>query len=173
MDGKERREEILSILRNSKVAVSGSGLAKKLGVSRQVIVQDIALLRAVDKNILATSKGYMLFQSQEKYFRCLTVMHTPEQIEDELLTIINLGGHVLDVIVAHDVYGQISVDLNIETVVDVRDFCQKISQSNSKPLNILADGMHMHTIEATSIEKLDRIEEALLTKGYLRMEETF
>lgn len=107
MQGKERREKILEILENRKEAISGSELAKMLGVSRQVIVQDIALLRAVNKNIISTTKGYLLYyQEEEKANRCFLVKHTTEAIEDELCTIVDKGGRILDVIVAHDIYGQ-------------------------------------------------------------------
>lgn len=168
MEGERRRVEILNILTKSDRAVSGSELAKILGVSRQVIVQDIALLRAVNKNILATSKGYLLFQqNRERYLRCFKVYHTKEAIADELNLIIDNGGRVIDAIVEHDVYGQISVDLNLESRNDVKEFCKKIESSNIKPLNSLADGVHIHTVEASSEVILNNIERALNEEGYL------
>ena len=51
MDGNKRRQAIIDILKNSLQPVSGTYLAKTLQVSRQVIVQDIALLRAGDYDI--------------------------------------------------------------------------------------------------------------------------
>lgn len=169
MEGEQRRVELLNILKRSDRAVSGSELAKLLGVSRQVIVQDIALLRAVNKNILATSKGYLLYQQhRETYHRCFKVNHSSEAIADELYLMIDNGGHVLDLIIEHDVYGQICVDLNLETRNDVAEFCRKIQESKAKPLNILADGDHMHTVSATSEVILNNIERALGEKGYLQ-----
>ena len=169
MEGDRRREEILKILKNSSRAVSGSGLAKMLGVSRQVIVQDIALLRAVNKNILATSKGYLLYQQhKENHHRCFSVRHSSEAIRDELMTVIDNGGQVLDIVVEHDVYGQICVDLNLENRADVEEFCRKIEKSRAKPLNILADDDHVHTVAASSEVILDNIERALRDKGYLK-----
>ena len=167
-DGENRRKQILEILNQTETPISGTQLAKRLSVSRQVIVQDIALLRAIEKNIIATTKGYMLFHKQtEKYYRCFFVNHGTKEIEDELLIITQNGGKILDVIIDHDVYGQISVDLGIENVKDVKDFCDKIHNSKAKPLNILADGKHMHTVEASSEVILNNIEQALLKKGYL------
>lgn len=168
MEGKERRERLLEILKNSSAPVSGSELSKQLGVSRQVIVQDIALLRAVNKNILSTTKGYILYyQEKQKVNRCFLMKHTTDQIEDELCTIVDCGGKVLDVIVAHDIYGEISTDLIIGTRQDVYDFVDKVKSKNVMPLKELTDGVHLHTVEADSEEILDRIEEALKGKKYL------
>lgn len=55
MEGEKRREQLIALLKQADIPVSGTDLAKRLGVSRQVIVQDIALLRAVNKNILSTN----------------------------------------------------------------------------------------------------------------------
>ena len=168
MEGERRRDKLLEILKASTEPVSGSELAKRLGVSRQVIVQDIALLRAINKNILATTKGYILYyHSKEKHNRGFLVNHTNEEIVDELYTIIDNGGKVLDIIVEHDVYGQISVDLILESRKDVDGFYKRLVESDSKPLKILADGNHIHTVEASSETILDNIERALKMKGYL------
>lgn len=168
MEGEARRNELIKILSDSENAVSGSALAKRLGVSRQVIVQDIALLRAVNKNILATTKGYVLFTREaRRYHRSFYVNHSNSEIEDELMTIIDNGGKVMDVIIEHDVYGQISVDLILETPQDVVDFCKALSRSKTKPLNLIANGVHYHTVEAKSEVILDNIARGLKEKGYL------
>lgn len=168
MEGKERRDQIIQILKSNKEPISGSEIAKRLGVSRQIIVQDIALLRAVNKNILSTTKGYILYyQDKEKVNRCFLVKHTTDEIEDELCTIVDFGGKVLDVIVSHEIYGQIATDLIIVTRQDVYEFVEKIKTKKTVPLKELADGVHFHTVEADSEEVLDRIEEALAKKNYL------
>ncbi|HAB62229.1 MAG TPA: DNA-binding transcriptional regulator, partial [Lachnospiraceae bacterium] len=139
-----------------------------LGVSRQVIVQDIALLRAVNKNILSTTKGYLLYyQEAEKVNRCFMVKHTNDLIEDELCTIVDHGGKVLDVIVLHDIYGEIRTDLIISNRKDVYDFVKKVNEKQTVPLKELTDGTHLHTVEADSENVLDNIEVALREKGYL------
>lgn len=166
--GEKRREEIMHILGREEEAVSGSELAKRLGVSRQVIVQDIALLRAVNKNILSTTKGYILYQQdEEKVNRCFAVKHSTDDIEDELCIIVDNGGRVLDVIVSHDIYGEITADLIIKTRQDVYDFVQQVKSKNTTPLKELTDGTHLHTVEADTEEILDRIEEKLREKNYL------
>ena len=111
MDTENRRYQILKLLENQHKPVSGTVLSKLFGVSRQVIVQDIALLRAENKEILSTNKGYVLFKpveedgSKKRVFR---VTHSMENMEDELNCIVDNGGYVLDVLVDHDLYGQIS-----------------------------------------------------------------
>lgn len=167
MDGKTRRQEILHILEQSKEPISGNALASRLGVSRQVIVQDIALLRT-GYPILATAQGYLFYASPERSFRrAFLVRHNNEQIRDELMTIISYGGRVLDVAVEHDVYGQLRADLNLSTAQDVEHFCLLLKKSSSGPLFPISAGIHLHTVEADSVRQLDQIEQALLEKGYL------
>lgn len=167
MDGKTRRRQIIQELSQSSQALSGSTLAAKMGVSRQVIVQDIALLRT-EFPILATAQGYVLYApATPKYARAYLVKHTPEQIHDELSSIINLGARVLDVIVEHDVYGQLRADLNLATIRDVDEFCIRLAKSTCGPLFPISHGIHLHTVEASSEKTLDDIEKVLEKKGYL------
>lgn len=168
MEGDLRRDRIIEILTKSKKPVSGTELSEMLKVSRQVIVQDIALLRAVNKDILSTNKGYILHSDTKTgYNRTFYVFHDDSHIEDELNTIVDNNGRVLDVVVEHDIYGQINVDLIINSRRDVKEFMEKIKNNHTKPLNILTDGMHYHTVEADSKKDLDIIEEELRNKGYL------
>ena len=170
MEGDERRKKILGILHEESAPVSGTGLARMLGVSRQVIVQDIALLRATDKNILSTNKGYLLFdagQGMGRKRRDFKVKHQDEEILDELNTIVDFGGKVRDVVVEHGIYGQISADLIINSRADAEAFVKKVEEYKTKPLNDLTHGVHFHTVEADSEEILDRIGKELEKKGYL------
>jgi len=171
MEGKDRRERLIALLQQADTPISGTELAKQLGVSRQVIVQDIALLRAINKNILSTNKGYLLHvpeRGKDCVKRSFAVSHTKEQIQDELYTIVDYGGKVLDVVVEHDIYGQIMVDLILCNRLDVDEFVERIENSKSRPLKVLTDGEHWHTVEATSEKALDKIEEKLRERGYLR-----
>lgn len=161
MDGKIRRNKIIETLQNGSEPISGSTLAKLMGVSRQVIVQDITLLRTAYP-IIATAKGYLLYPATEKkYRRTYCVKHTIEQTKDELNTIVDLGGKVLDVMVEHDLYGEIHADLLLSCRQEVDEFCALLEKSKSGPLNIVGCGVHYHTVEAASEEILDRIEKAL------------
>ena len=166
----ERRDQIMKILEQSDKPVSGMEFAKLLHVSRQVIVQDIALLRAENKNILSTNRGYLLYRvpdERKKIQRIVYVNHTKEQIRDELYTIVDIGGKVLNVMIEHDIYGQISANLLLSTRKDVDKFVSRVEHADTRPLNCLTDGTHYHTIEAESEEILDEIEEELEKKKYL------
>lgn len=169
LSGEERRNQILEILEKSTEPVSGTALSKLLGVSRQIVVQDVALIRAVNKNIMATNKGYILFVQKEdnRKHRTICVKHTKEQTADELNTIVDLGGRVLDVVVDHEIYGQIMVDLIINNRLDVEDFLKKVEKHGAAPLNALTNGVHYHTITADSEETLNAIEDKLRKKGYI------
>lgn len=163
VEGDVRREKLLDILKNSSGPVSGSSLSRLLGVSRQVIVQDIALLRAGNAEIFATPKGYILYTQgpAKKYRRSFMVNHTKEQIVDELSLIVDNGGKVLNVIVAHDVYGQIQADLILENKQDVMEFYERMGSSKAGPLLQISNGVHIHTVEAASERILDNIERDL------------
>ena len=170
LNGEERRAELIKILENSTKPISGTELARQFQVSRQVIVQDIALLRAINKNILATNKGYVLFREVEqknKVQRSVCVCHEDHDILNEFECILDFGAKILDCTVEHEVYGQISVDLVIQSMEDARKFVVQLEKCDSKSLNILTDGIHYHTIEAASARVLDAVERALDEAGYL------
>ena len=170
MDGDSRRVSIVEILKQEKQPISGTELAKRFGVSRQIIVQDIALLRAVNKNILSTNKGYLLYEVDKNTDVCrrsIKVRHTDNQILDELYTIVDQGGKVRDVVVEHDIYGQITVDLIINCRLDADNFVKQVKENKTKPLNELTGGVHYHTVEAPNEEVMNRIREELGEKGYL------
>lgn len=157
IDGKIRRNHILDILKNANEPVSGSALAKQMGVSRQVIVQDITLLRTAFP-ILATAKGYLLYPATEKKCRrTFCVRHSKEETKNELNIIVDHGGKILDVMVEHDVYGEIRADLMLSCRKEVDEFCKRLGMSKSGPLNIIGSGIHYHTVEAASEEILDEI----------------
>ena len=161
MEGKSRRKKIIEILKAETLPVSGSQLAKMTGVSRQVIVQDITLLRT-EYSIFATAKGYFLHQEKlEKSRRIFCVKHELKETKKELYAVVDRGGKVLDVMVEHDVYGQIRADLMLSCRKEVDDFCALLEKSKSGPLNILGHGVHYHTVEAQNEVILDEIEKEL------------
>lgn len=169
-DGLKRRLGIIELLSTRTQPVSGTELARQFGVSRQVIVQDIALLRAENRNILSTNKGYLLFHPQAKdpfYKEVICVKHDRQQILDEMLSIVEYGGHMLDVSIDHDLYGQIRSDLVIDSPEDAREFVRRVKESTSKPLCLLTDDYHYHTIAAPSEKILKLIKQELKEKGYL------
>ncbi len=169
LDGKERRERIIELLMNTRTPISGTELAKVLGVSRQIIVQDIALLRAKNREIISTNKGYLLFKpvGNDGAQAVVMVKHNSDEIYDEFATIVELGGRVLDVSIDHDYYGQIQIDLVINDLNDAEEFVQKMKESKSQPLKCLTGDIHYHTIAAPSEKVLQLIRKELKQKGYL------
>jgi len=169
--GENRRTQILELLREQGTPLSGGALAKALGVSRQVIVQDIALIRAENHRILSTNKGYIYRTSSAQDTqpkRVFFVKHTTEEVLDEFLTVIELGGKILDVAVEHEIYGQIRADLLIETVQDAKEFAERLGTCQDNPLKVLTDDFHYHTVAAPSEKLLDLIQLELKQKGYLQ-----
>lgn len=164
--GTGRRKKILEMIRQSSSPLSGSALGAETGVSRQVIVQDIALLRTMGYPILSTAKGYVINKSRQAV-RLFKVCHTNEQTEEELLTIVDLGGCIIDVMVNHRVYGRMSAPLNIRNRRDVCVFMNNIKSGKSTPLMNVTSGYHFHHISADQEVILDEIEEALQKKAFL------
>lgn len=144
----------------------GGTLAKELNVSRQIIVQDISLLRANGATIFSTNKGYLL-QEDRKYSRVFKVYHTDDQVEEELSTIVDAGGQIRDVFVYHKVYGVLKADMGIKSRRDIRAYMEEISTGKSSLLKNVTSGYHYHTIDAESEEILDAIQEELQQKGFL------
>jgi len=168
MNSESRRKTINEMLEVSKNPIKGSTLAKDMGVTRQVIVKDIAILRAQGKKIISTSEGYIKQEDQKHYFKkVLALSHKADEIEDELSTIVKFGGIIEDVIVEHEIYGEIRGMLMLKTLYDVQKFVDKIKITKSEPLMALTGGIHLHTIMAEDKEILERIEEELKKKNYL------
>lgn len=166
MTGQERRDAMIEMIRNSEKPVSGTALAKEFAVSRQVIVQDIALIRAAGYEVLSTHRGYLLGH-KGAVTRIFKVSHTDEEIADELNLIVDLGGKVEDVQVNHKVYGRMKADLGIHSRKQVQDFVEEIRSGKSSPLKNITSNYHYHTVEADSEEVLDLIGEELNKRGYL------
>jgi transcriptional regulator of NAD metabolism len=165
-EGVKRREKIKEKLREAKAPVSGSELARKFHVSRQVIVQDIALLRAAEEPIIATPRGYLI-QSDERRVRRFKVRHDLSRMEEELNIFVDAGATVRNVIIEHPVYGTLEGILNLSSRRDIRQFMEKIHAHPDAPLMNIAGGLHYHTVEAPSLEALDEIRDTLEKAGIL------
>lgn len=170
MTGEERRIKIRQTLLTSDQPMTGTALSKMLHVSRQVIVQDIALMRAEHLPILSTNKGYLLRPdtvSSAQPKRVFFVKHTTEQVLEEFMTVIDLGGRILDVAVEHELYGSIRADLLIENAQDAREFVERLASCRDNLLKALTDDCHFHTVAAPSEKLLDLIEAEFRARGFL------
>lgn len=169
MTSEERKEGIISNLKRSDTALTGAYLAKQYNVSRQIIVQDIAILRAAGHDIIATPQGYWLskLNQLQGITKVFAVKHNQNEIEDELNAIVDYGGKVLDVIIEHPVYGEFKARLMLSTRNDVKAYLAVMKKEEAEPLSALTEGVHLHTVEADSITILNQIESILDQKGYL------
>lgn len=166
MTGLDRRKDILKQIQQSEVAVSGKKLADTYSVSRQVIVQDIALIRASGYDIISTNRGYIL-NAPVNVERVFKVYHTDEQVEEELCEIVDLGGCVENVMVNHRVYGHMEANLCINSRRKITEFLESIRNGKSTPLKNITSDYHYHKVSADSEETLNMIEEALRKKEFL------
>ena len=169
MKTEERRENLFKRLKRSKSAIIGSELAEDFGVSRQVIVQDIALLRARGEKIIATSQGYLYPENDKDTIKAtIACIHgEDDEVEEELMTIVNYGAKIIDVIVEHPIYGELKGMLMIKNPADVQEFVKNYKKNDASLLSSLTDGVHLHTVEALNEQVIKKIKEELKEKGYL------
>lgn len=168
MNSVERRVYIEEALIKSDGAQKGNDLARELSVTRQVIVKDIAILRAEGKKIIATPDGYIVPHEQKCYIkRVVAVSHNAEQIQDELETIVKFGGIIEDVIIEHPIYGEIRGMLMVKTLFGIQNFIKKVDANKAEPLSMLTGGVHLHTLVVENEDTLDKILTELNNKGYL------
>lgn len=167
MESSERRELIFEAISKSETPLSASALARQFHVSRQIIVGDVALLRASGKQIMATPRGYICDIETTDIVRTIAVSHKVEELEDEIITIVDLGGQLLDVIVDHPIYGELVGNLHIASRYDAAQFFEKLEKHKAVPLSRLTNGLHLHTISCKDEACFKRIIQALETKGYL------
>lgn len=165
MDGQARRQKLISIIRDSDKPVSGAALASQLDVSRQVVVTDIALIRANGVEIMSTNRGYVI-TAENKCKRIIKSRHTEEQILDELFTIVDNGGCAENIIINHRFYNRLEAPLGVSSRRDAKEFMEAIETGKSKSLSSATSGYHYHIISADSEETLDIIEQELKEKGY-------
>lgn len=165
MNAEDRRKKIVSILESSRQPIKGSELSKELKVSRQVIVQDVALIRAKGYEIIATPQGYILYDKSNvvEYIECKNHINE-EEIYNEFKIIVDRGGIIKNVIIEHPAYGQIKAELNISSQKDILEFMEKVKNNEFKQLSLLSEQVHIHTIEAISKEIIDDIVEELKIK---------
>lgn len=169
MKAIERRQAIMGYLAKSNNAISASQLAKELTVSRQIIVGDVALLRAEGEEIIATPRGYIIPRdsNEERFLGQIVCQHTEKEMQAELYTIVDYGGEILDVSVEHALYGELTGQLTIRSRSEVDDFFAKMTEKQAVPLSHLTNGIHLHTIACKDQETFQKIKNALTKLGIL------
>ena len=166
MKSAERRREIVRLLGNTETPVPANVLKEKFGVSRQVIVQDIAILRANGHGVISTSRGYVLNLKtrSSRVFKC---RHSLDELIEEGEIIISAGGIIEDISVSHRLYGKISADISLCNRLQVEELYRSLVSGASKPLMSVTDGYHYHAVTADSEKTLDEIENKLRERGFL------
>nr|WP_300186790.1 transcription repressor NadR [uncultured Agathobaculum sp.] len=173
MNAAERRTKITELLTQAEGPLSATALAAQCGVSRQIIVGDVALLRAGGLSVLATPRGYVLENTAVPAHaeRRVVCRHDDDRLHEELYTVVDLGGALIDVTVEHAVYGQICAPLHIFSRYDADVFCEKVRHPDGRLLCGLTGGIHLHTLRAPDQATLDRVVHGLQDKGFLLTDE--
>ena len=166
MTASERRQQIARLLSASQAPISATTLSQELGVSRQIIVGDIALLRAAGQEITATARGYVI-PAQNGLLRRIACIHSAEETRDELDAMVDCGCTVVDVIVEHPVYGQLTAPLQIASRYDVEQYLLRMENLGGQPLSMLTDGIHLHTLSCPGEEAFSQLLARLRELGML------
>ena len=168
MKADERRNGIIKMLIRERGAIKGTTLAETFNVTRQIIVKDIAILRAKGNNIIATPDGYMVnYDNSSRIKSIIAVSHSNEDVIKELEIVVKYGGIIEDVIVEHPLYGEIKGILMIKNLNDLNKFKNSLKEINAKPLSALTNGVHLHTISADSVENMELIKDELKENNFI------
>ncbi|MBU3106064.1 transcription repressor NadR [Clostridium gasigenes] len=166
MKSIDRRESIVKLLRKNNKAIKGIDLANRFGVTRQIIVKDIAILRAKGSNIIATPEGYIYNIDINRVKSIIAVNHSIDNMIEELQVVVKYGGIIENVIVEHPLYGEIIGNMMIKNLNDLNKFEESFKNIDAKPLSELTNGIHLHTISADTEEDIEAIKKELEEKGF-------
>lgn len=167
MNAAQRRARILDELKAAPAPLSATALAQKLSVSRQIIVGDVALLRAAGASVTATPRGYLLDRPLPGLTRTVACLHSGADMERELTLMVDQGCTVENVIVDHPVYGQLTGPLKLSSRYDISEFIRKVEENSARPLSMLTDGIHLHTLRCPDEDTFQRTLAALEAAGFL------
>ena len=167
MQAEARRQAILEHLRQSSRPVSAGFLAERFSVSRQAVVGDVALLRAAGADISATPRGYVILKTDRGLIRQVACRHDAAGMEAELCAVVDQGCAVLDVIVEHPIYGQLTGPLQLSSRYDVGQFLSRCAGEGARPLSDLTGGIHLHTLSCPDEDAFSRVREVLRDLGVL------
>ena len=165
MTAIERRNAIYQVL-SADTPISATALAGRFGVTRQVVVGDIALLRAEGRSVIATPRGYII-PVPDGFLRTIACVHNAAQTRDELNAMVDCGCTVIDVVVEHPIYGQLTAPLAISSRYDVEQFIEKMASASASPLSALTEGVHLHTLSCPDEAVFNHLRDKLREMGML------
>jgi transcriptional regulator of NAD metabolism len=167
-NGGVRRARIVRLLREGRRSITGSELSTALGVSRQAIVNDMAILRAAGEPIDGGPQGYRWHGEQPSgVLATLACRHDREGCQKELEVLVAHGVAVLDVVVDHQLYGEVRADMNVSTHRDVQRYMEVLHTSDVEPLSALTGGVHTHHVRAPDDVALGSARSDLANLGFL------
>ena len=166
MTAPQRRSAIYQQLTHADAPISATALAQQFSVTRQVVVGDIALLRAEGHSITATSRGYII-PAETGLIRTIACVHSAQDTRQELFAMVDCGCTVVDVIVEHPVYGQLTAPLALSSRYDVEQFIQRMQDSHAQPLSALTGGVHLHTLSCPDETAYEHLLQLLRQRGFL------
>ena len=166
MTAVQLRNAIYDRLTHATAPLSATALAQQFSVTRQVVVGDIALLRAEGYRITATPRGYLI-PAETGLIRTIACSHSAEDTRQELFAMVDSGCTVLDVVVEHPVYGQLTAPLALSSRYDVEQFIQRMRDSHAQPISALTDGIHLHTLACPSEDAFAHLKATLQSMGML------
>lgn len=169
MDANTRRTKIVRILESGKT-FNATQLAERFGVTRQIIVSDIARLRSAGNDILSGKNGYSVLKPQGVAIT-VTCRHNINQLQRELYAVVDNGGEISDEAIEHPVYGTVRISVNISSRHTADAFIQNLRESRAGLLSELTGGLHSHTVRANDNETLERIKAQLSEMGILARDE--
>lgn len=171
MTNQTRQRQLIKQLQEATTPITATQLAAQYGVTRQVIVSDIAILRAGGQDILATTRGYLLnqnvTQNSTRYYAKLAFKHTADEMEQEMRTIISYGGHIESLEVEHPVYGNITVNFTIRSLAELEEFLVQFRAQETEPLSSLTNGIHLHLLSCETKAHFDKMVLALEKLNFL------
>lgn len=166
MTAAQRRSAIYDQLTHATAPISAAVLAQRYQVTRQVVVGDIALLRAEGRSITATPRGYII-PAESGLARTIACVHSAADTDRELYAMVDYGCTVVDVVVEHPVYGQLTAPLALSSRYDVEQFLHRMQSSHAKPISALTGGVHLHTLSCPSEEVFSYLKATLASMGLL------
>jgi transcriptional regulator of NAD metabolism len=167
--GAARRDKIVTMLREGRRSITGSELAEHFGVSRQAIVNDMAIIRAGGAAISGSPLGYRWDGDAppEGVFATLACKHDREGAQKELEVLVAHGCTVLDVVIEHELYGEIRANLMVASHRDVERYGEAMLTSDAQPLSSLTGGVHVHHVRAPGAVALESARRDLALLGCL------
>ena len=103
--------------------------------------------------------------AQNGLLRRIACIHSAEETRDELDAMVDCGCTVVDVIVEHPVYGQLTAPLHLSSRLDVDQFMKRMD--GAAPLSQLTGGVHLHTLSCPDETAYEHLLQLLRQRGFL------